>query len=71
MGYALDKWIEKQRPVATPDRLQEHLATIFPTAQKRISGSSAKAETPTKFSNFKRGLRRPRKAGFLARLFGL
>src|SRR5687767_3730751 len=71
MGHGLDRWIERQRPVPTPDRLQEHLATIFPTSHKRISGSSAKAETPTQFSNFKRGLRRPRKVGFLTRLFGL
>jgi serine/threonine protein kinase len=71
MGHALDRWIERQRPVATPDRLQEHLATIFPSSQKRISGSSGKAETPTRFSNFKRGLRRPKKIGLWARLFGL
>jgi serine/threonine protein kinase len=71
MGHALDKWIEKQRPVATPDRLQEHLITLFPSSHKRTSGSSKKADTPTKFSNFKRGLRRPRKPGFLSRLFGL
>jgi serine/threonine-protein kinase len=71
MGHALDRWIERQRPVATPDRLQEHLATLFPSSQKRTSGSSAKAETPTRFSNFKRGLRRPKKLGLWARLFGL
>lgn len=71
MGHALDKWIERQRPVATPDRLQDHLATIFPNAHQRTSGSTKRAETPTKFSNFRRGLRRPRKSGFFARLFGL
>jgi hypothetical protein len=71
MGHSLDRWIERQRPVATSDRLQEHLGMLFPSSAKRISGSSNKAETPTRFSNFKRGLRRPRKPGFLARLFGL
>jgi serine/threonine protein kinase len=71
MGHALDGWIEKQRPVASPDRLQEHLTTLFPSSQKRTSGSSNRTETPTRFSNFKRGLRRPRKPGFLSRLFGL
>jgi hypothetical protein len=54
MGRALDKWCESQAVVATPDRLQEHLATIFtetyqpPTATQEL----------THFSNFKRGLRR-------------
>ena len=71
MGHALDRWIERQRPVATPDRLQEHLSTLFPSSHKRTSGSSNKTDTPTKFSNFKRGLRRPRKPSFLSRLFGL
>jgi eukaryotic-like serine/threonine-protein kinase len=54
MGRALDKWCESQAVIATPDRLQEHLATIFtdsyqpPTANGEV----------TRFSNFKRGLKR-------------
>jgi eukaryotic-like serine/threonine-protein kinase len=54
MGRALDKWCESQAVIATPDRLQEHLATIFtdsyqpPTANGEV----------TRFSNFRRGLKR-------------
>lgn len=55
MGHALDHWCESQSVVATPDRLQEHLATLFPTT---FQPSTAAGEV-TRFSNFQRGLRRP------------
>ncbi|MBX6332822.1 MAG: serine/threonine protein kinase [Gemmatimonadaceae bacterium] len=54
MGKALDRWCEAQAIVATPDRLQEHLAALFPATYQpsTISGEF------TRFSNFQRGLRR-------------
>jgi hypothetical protein len=30
MGRALDEWCETQPSIPTPDKLQEHLTTIFP-----------------------------------------
>jgi hypothetical protein len=39
--------------VTTPDRLQEHLATLFTTSYE-----TPRPEEPTKFSNFRHGLRR-------------
>ncbi|HJU65995.1 MAG TPA: protein kinase, partial [Gemmatimonadaceae bacterium] len=67
MGKALDRWCEAQPIVATPDRLQEHLAMLFPTTYQP---ASHKAEF-TKFSNFRRGLRgrRPMRKLF-SRLLG-
>ena len=63
-GKALDKWCESQTVVATPDRLQEHLAKIFPDtyAPSTLSGEF------TKFSNFKRGLRRFDRRGWWQKL---
>jgi eukaryotic-like serine/threonine-protein kinase len=54
MGRALDKWCESQAVVATPDRLQEHLATIFTESYQPPTAS----EELTHFSNFRRGLKR-------------
>jgi eukaryotic-like serine/threonine-protein kinase len=55
MGRALDRWGETQPVVATPDKLQEHLGLIFPDIYKaRTAATSEK----TRFSNFRRGLRR-------------
>ena len=42
--------------VATPDRLQEHLALIFPDGYEPLAASNSEH---TRFSNFRRGLRRP------------
>ncbi len=56
MGRALDRWCEAQAVVATPDRLQEHLALIFPDSYEPPTASS---NENTRFSNFRRGLRRP------------
>jgi serine/threonine-protein kinase len=67
MGRTLDRWCEAQTVVATPDRLQEHLAALFPSTYQP---STASGEF-TRFSNFQRGLRRggdgPRR--FWQRLF--
>ena len=54
MGKALDRWCEAQPVVASPDRLQEHLAVLFPASFQ----PSSLAGEHTRFSNFKRGLRR-------------
>jgi hypothetical protein len=45
-----------QPVVATPDRLQEHLAKIFPDSYQPASLSGEF----TRFSNFRRGLQRGR-----------
>ncbi|HUO51156.1 MAG TPA: serine/threonine-protein kinase [Gemmatimonadaceae bacterium] len=55
MGHALDRWCEQQSVVATPDRLSEHLALIFPASYQPASVAEGEK---TRFSNFKRGLRR-------------
>jgi serine/threonine-protein kinase len=63
-GRALDAWCEAQRELGTPDRLQEHLARIFP-------GSLVTAPRPdehTSFSSLKRALGEEK--GILSRLFG-
>jgi serine/threonine protein kinase len=54
MGHALDRWCESQAVVASPDRLQEHLATLFPSTYRPSTAS----DELTGFSNFRRGLRR-------------
>ena len=55
MGRALDKWCEAQSVVATPDKLQEHLALIFPAS---YSPPTQAGGEHTRFSNFRFGLRR-------------
>lgn len=70
MGRALDRWCESQPVVATPDRLSEHLAGIFPSTYQPATQNG---ET-TSFSNFQRGLRRGadarREPRFWRRIFG-
>jgi serine/threonine-protein kinase len=67
MGRALDRWCEAQDVVVSPDRLQEHLATLFPNS---FQSATATGEV-TRFSAFKGGLRRKRSPnrGFWERLF--
>jgi eukaryotic-like serine/threonine-protein kinase len=66
MGRALDRWCEAQTVVASPDRLQEHLASLFPTT---FQSATASGEF-TKFSAFKGHLRsRQSRQGFWQRLF--
>lgn len=56
MGRQLDRWCEAQSVVATPDRLQEHLQLIFPDGYEDLAPGNSEH---TRFSNFRRGLRRP------------
>jgi serine/threonine protein kinase len=69
MGHALDRWVVAQRVVATPDRLQEHLASLFPQSFRPATQTKIPTGEQTVFSNFRSGLRRPNR-GLLARLFG-
>jgi serine/threonine protein kinase len=55
MGRALDMWCAAQAVVATPDKLQEHLALIFPST---YSPPSVADDEKTRFSNFRFGLKR-------------
>lgn len=67
MGRALDRWCEAQAVVASPDRLQEHLAMLFPST----FDPSRAGEENTRFSAFRHGLRRAgerRRSGFWRRL---
>jgi serine/threonine-protein kinase len=68
-GKALDRWCESQTIVATPDRLQEHLASLFPTSFQPLTGTQTRSGEHTNFSNFKHGLRRSQR-GLLKRLLG-
>ena len=67
MGRALDRWCEAQTVVASPDRLQEHLASLFPTT---FQSATASGEF-TRFSAFNGHLRSRRQSrqGFWQRLF--
>ncbi len=70
MGRALDAWCSSQRKEGSPDRLQEHLAEIFPATFQPASVSGEQ----TSFSNLRRSLVNadgtPRR-GFIARIMGL
>jgi serine/threonine-protein kinase len=69
MARSLDRWCESQAVVATPDRLQEHLATIFPTSyQPAYEHAKRATERNTTFSNLRRGQRW--QSRLLGRLFG-
>ena len=55
MGHALDAWCEAQREFGSPDRLQRHLAELFPaTYEVRSAGDEHERTT---FSNLKRAAR--------------
>ncbi|HEX6534416.1 MAG TPA: serine/threonine-protein kinase [Gemmatimonadaceae bacterium] len=54
MGRALDRWCEAQEIVATPDRLQDHLAWLFPPSYQ---GTARQSGEFTDFSAFEHGLR--------------
>jgi serine/threonine protein kinase len=49
MGRVLDQWCESQPTIPTPDRLQEHLATIFPERFGHMRTPTG-AHDSTKFS---------------------
>ena len=66
MGRALDDWCEAQNEIGSPDRLQAHLARLFPSTfrpQSRTSGET------TTFKNLRRSIKRPSK-GIMGWLFG-
>lgn len=66
MGRALDDWIQSQHVIASPDRLEAHLAQLFPATYQPPTRADAEA---TSFKNLKSAMRR-RPAGLLSRLFG-
>jgi serine/threonine-protein kinase len=70
MGRALDRWCESQSVVATPDRLQEHLAALFPMSYQPAyeHTTTRPQERNTTFSNLRRGRRW--KTSLLGRIFG-
>jgi serine/threonine protein kinase len=74
MGSVLDRWCEEQPIVASPDRLQEHLAALFPSASpwSQPHSTTDDAHEVTRFSAFRRGLRTApgpaRQRGLLTRL---
>ncbi|MFL5577998.1 MAG: serine/threonine-protein kinase [Gemmatimonadaceae bacterium] len=73
MGRALDEWCTSQQHVGTPDRLQEHLARVFPeTYQSPTAAADASPSEPkTTFSNLRHAARATRRRrGVLGRLFG-
>ncbi|HET7585780.1 MAG TPA: serine/threonine-protein kinase [Gemmatimonadaceae bacterium] len=58
MGAVLDRWCEEQPVVASPDRLQEHLVALFPSASPWSGPHQPPGEHEvTRFSAFRRGLR--------------
>ena len=63
-GRALDEWCEYQNEMGSPDRLQEHLARVFPATHQAQSVSAEH----TSFKSLRNALARDR--GILARLFG-
>jgi serine/threonine-protein kinase len=69
MGRTLDAWCAAQRQEGSPDRLQEHLATIFPATYQPTSISGEH----TSFSNLRRSVvdsnGDPRR-GLLSRILG-
>ncbi|MEJ7809921.1 MAG: serine/threonine-protein kinase [Gemmatimonadaceae bacterium] len=69
MGRALDAWCESQRPIANPDRLQEHLAALFPNTHRRPLAALDETDEATRFTNLRPGLRHQGKR-LLARLLG-
>ena len=73
-GHALDQWCNAQQEVGTPDRLQEHLARLFPQSYAPASlGHATRVEPGTAFSNLKRSVRvgaEAERPGIMRRIFG-
>ena len=67
LGAALDGWIVRQNESASPDRLQSHLANLFPTQY-----APPTREERTSFKNLKGAFVEPPRGtrSFLSRLFG-
>jgi serine/threonine-protein kinase len=69
MGRALDSWCSAQRQEGSPDRLQEHLAAIFPATYQPASISGEH----TSFKNLRRSVVNGNgdpKRGLLSRILG-
>jgi serine/threonine-protein kinase len=59
IGHALDQWVQAQRVLGTPDRLQEHLSRIFPQTYAPASLAGVdRGEPGTNFSNLRRSVGR-------------
>jgi serine/threonine-protein kinase len=66
LASALDAWIMEQGEFASPDRLQAHLAQLFPSSYQPIT----RTDEETSFGNL-RGALKPRKStSILQKLFG-
>src|SRR5206468_1459025 len=52
LGQALDQWVVAQQEVATPDRLEAHLAKIFPASYQPPTAD----DEDTDFTNLKSAL---------------
>jgi serine/threonine-protein kinase len=65
MGNTLDQWIAAQHESASPDRLQAHLADLFPATYQ----PPTQIAEHTSFSNLRAAIH-PEKRGILSRIFG-
>lgn len=76
MGQALDAWLAARRAHGSPDRLQAHLAALFPStyqARSALGGEepSVEGEEDTHFRNLERAVTATRRRGtLLGRLLG-
>jgi serine/threonine-protein kinase len=66
LGAALDVWVAQRNEAASPDRLQAHLAELFPQTYQ----PSTRALEPTSFGNLKEALKPARRSSIIAKLFG-
>jgi serine/threonine protein kinase len=67
LAASLDSWITDQNEFASPDRLQSHLAHLFPTTYQ----PRTRTEEETSFGNLREALKPARQSrSILARLFG-
>src|SRR5436190_10327182 len=65
LAASLDAWITSQGEFASPDRMQAHLAQLFPASYQ----PRTKSDEETSFGNLNRALSRPSRS-ILQRLFG-
>ena len=66
LGSALDTWVMQQNEPASPDRLQAHLAHLFPQTYQ----PSTLPLEPTSFGNLREALKPARRPSIIAKLFG-
>ena len=69
MGRALDSWCSVQQLVGTPDRLQEHLARLFPATYQPPTRAGEQGTTFSALSRSVRASQQMRQGGFFSRLF--